>query len=290
MMTPNTILSRCVTWRTFAAAALLIAPLSLAHAQFAMYDDFNSKHLSVGKWPGGWMSDSVLRAKRKVENGSLVMHVYGRNDTTTSEGRTRARQRVNFPRSIAAGLSGIEFNGVVTKSKTRGCDANPDGRYRSRLTNYINWGNDGSSTGADDETGDFKSLLGLRRYPGDPQLYVSVYVYRCADADCATEEDPRTGGGGDLGTVSVGERFSLRTVLNRSTGEIKFRSKTASGSRTATYQVPISVMPITAAVNDFTVIATRSELDNCVLGNGKKPFGLMEAEIDSVLTKPLLSN
>ncbi len=289
MITPSFKAGRRLLTLAVAAVSLGVLP-TIAQAQFALYDDFNGSHLSVNKWPGGWMSDQALRVKRKIENGSLVLHMYGRNDTTTADGQVRARQDVKFPRSIASTLSGIEYRGVVTRANVRGCDSNPDGRYRARLTNFVNWGNDGSSTGPDDQTGDFKTLLGLRRFPGDPLLHVSVYVYRCADADCATEEDPRIDGGGDMGTVNVGEPFELRTVINRQTNEVKFRARTAGQTRTVTYQVTEGVMPITAPVNEFTVIAMRSELDNCVLTSGKKPFGLIEAEIDSVYTKALFSN
>jgi len=269
-----------------AAIAFGMTAASNASAQFEVYENFNRSVLDVKKFPAGWMSGDVLAAKRKIENGKLVLYVYGRNDTTSDEGRIRARQDISFPEGFGDTVSGIEVTGSIGKANVRGCDSNPDGRYRSRLTNYINWGNDGSSTGPDDQTGDFKSLIGLRRYVGDPLLYVSTYLWRCADANCDNEEDIRDGGGGDLGAVAVGQNFTIRTTLNRDSNQIVFSSKIGGQRRTLKYRYRDGISPILPAVNDFTVLRPQTELDNCILGGGKKPFAFIEARIDSVSVKP----
>jgi len=274
--------------RVVVAAAIAFGMLGTpaANAQFEVYDNFNRNLLDVNKFPAGWMSGDVLAAKRKIENGKLVMYVYGRNDTTSDEGRVRARQDVSFPDGFGDTISGIQFTGQISKAGARGCESNPDGRYRSRFTNYINWGNDGSSTGPDDQTGDFKSLIGLRRFAGDPLLYVSTYLYRCADPACDNEEDVRDAGGGDLGAVAIGQNFTIRTTINRDTNKVKFTSWIGGQRRILSYQYRDGISPILPAVNDFTVLRPQAELDNCILGNGKRPFAFIEARIDSVSVKP----
>jgi len=270
-----------------AVVALVIGSFAAptAKAQFEVYDNFNRSVLNVKKWPNGWMSANVYGAKRKIENGALTLYVYGRSDTDSDTGGYRARQQVKFPEGFADTVSAIEFTGKVTKANVRGCDTEPNGLYRARLTNYITWGNDGSSTGPDDLTGDFRTQIGLRRFAGSSSLSISTFIFRCNDPDCNDLEDLRSGIVPSLGTVAPGQTFTLSQSVKRDANQVVFKSKIGNTTRTQKYPYRSGISPIVPTADDFTAFMPQTELDNC-LTTGKKPFGFIEAKINSVSIKP----
>jgi hypothetical protein len=168
---------RLVVLTTF---GLILVP---ARSQAFIFDGFNGVQINHDIWHGGEGSDSGTsdtETSRGIQNGQLRMSLttFGKTDANAGNFGGNTRVRLNSP----AGLTILFVQVTVTQAVAQGCPANTTAtRPRARIR--AAFFNDGSSTGANDETGDIIADLQMVMDSSKGPVF-ELNVLRCSDAQC----------------------------------------------------------------------------------------------------------
>lgn len=253
-----------------------------------VYDDFSGKNLSAKRFPNASANAGALLSSIKVQDGLLQMQVVGRNDRESDDGLSRISVGAEFPDGFGNTIDEVQVRLRATKSLVRGCPDDLDGRYRSRMMMFMLWGNDGSSTGDEDLTGNINSGIWIERRVGEGDMRIGSYIGRCADPDCADEGDPTVSiDGNGLGRVAIGEWVNLTLRLDRTNSQFITTAKLSrTDVREEVYNLIPSVVPFApVAGDDWSRVLVRSELDNCDLSQvsfNKPPQAITHGEVDAI--------
>jgi len=262
---------------------MLSLSLSLPATAMELYDSFDSRLLKPALWNSGWVSPHALDVQRYIDSGSLRLGLLGVGSQDAETGRTIALNDVAFPEAVAVDLRTVEMTVVLNKTSAKSCKADGTPSY-ARFRHWGRWFNDGSSTGPDDETGDFHSFLEIRKVAGAEANEIRFYAYRCLDSDCTTFESPITGSTW-LADAPVGTPVKLRTVINEDSGVIRFKAVVkdrAPVSRSFDFSSMVSVVKPPSKPGYAHVLQARVDAANCDVSARKLPTGLIDASIQQI--------
>jgi hypothetical protein len=169
---------------------LLVLP-GVSRAQLVLFDDFNLPTINPDKWHGGEGAGGSALApngetSRGIVDGQLQLQLTSYGETNSDIGFPpnggNQRLRINNPGAVTA----MQANVTVTSATVEGCPANPD-RTRVRAQLHGVFFNDGSSTGAGDQTGDVRAIIEKRRASPAANT-IRAIVNRCIDPGCDNNE------------------------------------------------------------------------------------------------------
>lgn len=175
--------------------AFLVLP-SAGGAQLVLYDDFSLKTINPDNWHGG-ESDSAAsgpstESSRGIKGGKLQLQLTSYGGTSSDTGLPPnsgiLRLLINDPGPVTA----MQAKVTVKSALTEHCEANTT-PTRVRAGIRGSFFNDGSSSGAGDQTGDIRAQFEKRRTSttgGGFTDSIRAFINRCSDADCDTSTTP----------------------------------------------------------------------------------------------------
>src|SRR5262249_50718778 len=173
-----------------AGLGLMLVP---AQSQAFIFDGFNGAQINQNIWHGGEGSDSGVsntEAIRTLKNGQLDLGLRSFGATSSNVGTSTGnfRLRLNNP----GGLSLLFVQVTVHQFAANGCPGNPGSTTRPRARVIASFFNDGSSTGAGDQTGDILGIIQMvQDSSSGPEIRMDVV--RCSDHKCVNSTDVGTG-------------------------------------------------------------------------------------------------
>src|SRR5262249_33066036 len=172
-----------------AGLGLMLVP---TRSQAFIFDGFNGPLINHTIWHGfeGFSSGVAdTEALRTLKNGQLDLALRSFGATSSNSGASNGRFGLSL--NNPGGLSLLFVQVTVHQFIDQACAANPTStRPRARV--IASFFNDGSSTGAGDETGD---ILGIIQMVQDSNSgpEISMDVVRCSDPKCNNSTDVGTG-------------------------------------------------------------------------------------------------
>lgn len=248
-----------------AMGAFLAPPSAGALEPFAVYDKWNDPDLLIrsDRWRGdedfGGTEVSRLIVAGPPNSLSMRYRFEGSVQAAPPTGQTVARNYLRFANPTS--LTEIQAKFKVGKLTVIPCAANNDGATTQGAPTHIALArfNDGTSTGPSDRTGDIEGVIGTFRNgssqdpPGVLQVFGSIIRSTSASGNFNG-----TLGSVTLGTVSVGQAFTLLMVWDRPNKQFLF-----SLNDGAPQAVAYAVSDSAEAVSPFAQIFQRHAVANC---------------------------
>jgi hypothetical protein len=168
--------------------SVLVGILSVADAwaQLVLYDSFVGNTIDPSKWSGGEAAGTApaptTETIRKIVGGKLQLQQTFYGNTSSDVGApTGGTQRLRI--TDPSGVGAIQAKVAVQKAEAPTCATNA-GAVRSRTQLFGAFFNDGSSTGAGDQTGDIESFIEMR-LDNSGNRRIRGQINRCDDATCS---------------------------------------------------------------------------------------------------------
>jgi hypothetical protein len=250
----------------FTVLLLILSTAQIASAQSTLYDNFKANQsLNPDKWEGlnlEGAGGSTLELYRGIKGGHLVLsqQVYG--DTASDEGEYWHSNSLRAPINPTA----LMLDGVFKDVELKGCPVPGSSVQTFGLLRIV-------SPLFNDGTGDVMLFLDIGNslaYGGEAdQLVVYATLYHSV-ADSVL-------GGFDLGTVAIGQRFTLWMEWLPDSNEVRFR-KDNDPIGSISYAVSDEFPPW-----DTFTIYTEAAASNCT---AQRSFAGMEVHIDNVYINP----
>ncbi len=161
----------------------------VSQAQLVLYDDFSNPRIDPAKWQGhegpGRGKGGNAEAFRRIQNGQLqiILLSYGGTDTDAGRRNGRFGLEATNPELVTA----MQAEVTVMRAVAQDCVANASSsRARAQLIGFFF--NDGSSSGAEDRTGDVSANIQSVRdsKTGDR---IEANMGRCLDPRCESGDD-----------------------------------------------------------------------------------------------------
>jgi len=263
-----------------------------SHAQFVNYDTFSNGFIDPNLWAGtsteggfGAPSAEVIRA---VENGQLRLALVSWGNNTSDTGNTVSRQGLQLRQTGTLGGAGsiiaFKVKVTVTDALVQDCPANPgtEGAIRARAQ-ILGWFfNDGTSTGATDDTGNAIAGMQLTR-EADGSNQIQGFFQTCTNANCSTVvTHPGTAVPAFATTWSLNTPVVLKVIWDRTNGTFKFKVKNSLTQAVESHQISYAGIVTDAGSpsnGDFKAIRVHNNVKNCTAGRKQVA---MDALFDNV--------
>lgn len=202
--------------------AIAVWPIAVqaGHELFAVYEDWRSAPtIRPDRWGGS--IDSAQEVERRIVDRRLVMRYRKAGLTFSNDGVVNAFHRLTAANPLA--IDQLEADVKVQRIEVWGCAANPEATLVVPVALTLTKFNDGTAGGPGNGTGDHLARIRVLRdaRSTDPEgvLAVEGFLFRCGDPVCA--------GGAfvfneRVGTVAVGERFTVRLIWNAAASEFTY--------------------------------------------------------------------
>ena len=189
------------------AAALLAVAVSVPTSAVALtlYDNFAGPLIDPSKWFGtdafGGSSNPTTEFPRQIVWGSLRLAAtqYGLANTDSGASSSAIRLRVS---QNPASITTMQARVTVTAGNAEVCPTNTSATSKGRAQIVGAFFNDGTSSGAGDETGDIFAGIQMA-VDGTLGNVVEAFFSRCTNAGCSNS------------TVLTVQQFTTTWALNR---------------------------------------------------------------------------
>jgi hypothetical protein len=244
---------------------LLSLTAGRVYAQSILYDDFQGI-LRLDKWVGQQVGEGGMEVERKIQRGKLLMSHRVLGDTEDSEGRNISTNQLLFQEGRT--LTAVRFDMVVQDVNVRGCSAPRD------KDSFIHAGFFAALFR--DDRGDTRAAVFVDRQSDSEappnRLRVIGEVVRCLNADCSSNELEKR----NLGTVTLGERFTLQLVWEEINQRVRFRMNNEDF-------VSIPYTQDVVALRPFKILYATGAAANCRAG---RPLASVSVLFDNVFYSP----
>ena len=274
------------------AASALAALPGPGHAQFLLYDNFASGVIDPELWSGvsveGNFDAPTAEFVRVVDTGALRLALTSWGNDLSNSGSTTSRQGLQFRHLGTTGGSqsiiGIKIKLTVLDAVVEDCAANPaTGSSIRARAQVIGWFfNDGSSTGASDDTGNIIAGLQLSKEADGTNL-IQPFLQKCTNASCGTVDFlPAVAQPAFAMTWSPNTPLILKLRWDRVNGKFKFlvRDQGTQAAENVVIDYLGIVNDAGAPVNgDFKNLRVQNSVKNC---SGARKQVFMDALFDNV--------
>ena len=274
---------------TISVLACLAGP---GHAQFTLYDSFASGVIDPELWQGvsveGNFGAPTAEIVRVVDTGALRLGLVSWGNDTSNSGSTTSRQGLQFRQLGTLGGSGsiigVKVKVTVLDAVVEDCAANPaTGSSIRARAQVIGWFfNDGSSTGASDDTGNVTAGVQLSK-EADGSNLIQPFLQKCTNASCSTVDFlPAVTQPAFAMAWSPNTPLILKMRWDRVNGKFKFlaRDQATQASETVIIDYLGIVTDAGAPVNgDFKNLRVQNSVKNCT---GARKQVSMNALFDNV--------
>jgi hypothetical protein len=198
-------------------SAVAAAPSSAEPASIAVYEDWRSGTIRPDRWT---VREGVAQDMNADVRGHTLRMRYRHEAATSSDrGLNAANHILTFANPVT--IDRLEADVKVTRANVAGCAANPGATRLRPASISFNTFNDGTSIAG--MTGDHivRLLVNREADSTDPPevLTVQAFVGRCINAACTDAISNLFNLA--VGTVTVGNRFTLRIAWDRSFAQFR---------------------------------------------------------------------
>ena len=270
---------------------LAVAP-RVTSAQFVNYDKFSAGFIDPELWEAvtteGTFNAPTTEVIRAVEQGRLHLGLVSWGNSTSDSGSTTSRTGLQFRQLGTLGGTGsivaMKAKVTVLDALVQDCPANPDtgGAIRARAQ-VIGWFfNDGTSSGATDDTGNVLAGIQLAR-EADGSNQIQPFVQRCTTANCSSViTPPGVVVPGFTKTWAPNVPLVVKILWDRAAGKFTFKVTDPATAATETHSVVYQGIVTDAAApanGDFKMLRLQNSVKNC--STGRKQV-LMHALFDAI--------
>jgi hypothetical protein len=260
---------------------LLATMTGQSHAQFVLYDNFDSGSINPQKW-NGFIFDGGFAAPsaewiRTIETGQLHLTLVSYGGTTSDTGGVFAGQGLNMKDLGVSGgtgfITGIKALVTILAAEAEACAANASPEKTDpRVQLSGRFFNDGTSTGVNDQAGDVQAFLIIVK-DGFGNNRINAGLQRCTNAACSSQ----SGIGGSQFTTTWLPNVALAVKLVWQNANGKFRFVVNSEVQDIFY--PVGLTAAGPPVRDTKQVFVLNQVENCTAGRKKAK---MDALIDQV--------
>jgi len=230
-------------WTCLAMILCLSLPALAQRAPSSLvpYDNFNRQFLDPNKWQvsSPCFTWTVLECVREIQNGQLRLAVRGYGATNSNTGNQYGESELHF--NNPSRIKSIATQLTIRRTTAANCPASTEFNSGTQAILQGNFFNSGSGNPADD----VQALLFFNHLPTDPQGTLTVVAL--------LNWQGQFFGGGELGTVNVGQRISAKLIWNQTNHQfVASWTDMASGV--------LSQIPMAYAISDTTTAAAPDKL------------------------------
>jgi len=264
--------------------AALVGALALGHpavsdAQLVLYDDFSSPLINPDKWYGtnqtGGAGNPTTEAEQILRSGQLEMTLsqYGLSNSDSGSTTGLVHLRVINPIPITT----MQASVTVLSGEADACPTNASGAaFSARAEVMGNFFNDGSSTGANDLTGDVIARVGLAVDAAAGNV-IQAAISRCSNSACSSSSS--VGFQNFTGTWTVNRPQTLTLTWDHANHQFVFSAKPSGGS-VETHSIPYTLSDSAPSGGPTKTLRIFNSAANC---NGSQKHAFMDALFDTVM-------
>jgi hypothetical protein len=269
----------------FLLAALVLGHPAASDAQLVLYDDFSSSLIDPTKWLGtvavGGAANPTTESARVIKSGRLELRLNQYGLSTSDTGTSTGQYRISVPNPTP--ITTWQAAVTVLSADVEACPTNLSTTVRARAQVSGGFFNDGTSSGANDRTGDV--IAGVQKI-ADTVLgnVIQAFIVRCTDASCSTT-GPLSGLSSQVfATAWAPNKGHTLTLTWDATGnQFVYAVKPVFGGSTETITLPYAESDAKSPIVPFRQLVVNNSAANC---NGSQKHAFMDVHFDSVMVNP----
>jgi hypothetical protein len=260
---------------------LLAAMTASGQAQFVLYDDFAGPRIDPERWYGGAnegnSNNPAAERIRVIDNGQLHFALTSYGNLLSNSGFSSSGNFLNIAQLGTPGgtgsITGMQARVTMLDAKYKSCPANTAFKSVWAIMGGFFF-NDGSSTGASDQTGNVNANIFVQLHPNGGERKISYNAYRCLTVNCSSVENFPGGGASFTTGWDFDVPVTLKLVWQPANKRFRFNVNGAEVK-----DLGYTLSDTAGPVNDNKFIGVSNFVHNCTAGRKR---GEVEAVFDQV--------